>query len=184
MSEIGDEFLKNAEYAAVDRVQLKGESLARKAVLMNGCIWEGPDGVLGPCLIRKERGVARIMPETGAAQAVEAPHFREAGAPKLGAAAARRDFAADPLGPWVNSWSAYTVSNGTFSLRVEKLAMALSKIAIWLPCTPRITHASIRKARGNSARYIHVRSSGHKTPPLTGSVQPAGFLRSCRRLDP
>lgn len=62
MNEIGDDFLKNAEYAAVGRVQLKGESLARKAVLMNGCIWEGPDGVLGPCLIRKSGGLPELCP--------------------------------------------------------------------------------------------------------------------------
>lgn len=100
MSEVGDDFLKNAEYAAVDRVQLKGESLARKAVLMNGCIWEGPDGVLGPCLIRKSGGLPELCPRRELRRQWEPHTFREAGAPKLGAApAARRDFAADPLGP-------------------------------------------------------------------------------------
>lgn len=44
-------------------------------------------------------GGARIMPETGASQGSDNPTLREAGAPKLGAAAAgRRDFAAEPLG--------------------------------------------------------------------------------------
>ena len=39
MNEQYDGFLSAHEYTAVGRVQLKEESLVRKAVLMNGCIW-------------------------------------------------------------------------------------------------------------------------------------------------
>lgn len=42
-----DGFPSAREYAAVGRVRMKEGSLARKAVLMNGCIEDRPDGVWG-----------------------------------------------------------------------------------------------------------------------------------------
>lgn len=64
----------------------------------------------GGCLIRTERGVPELCPRRELRRLLATtPHFREAGAPKLGAApATRRDFAGGTYMPWVKDWSIYS----------------------------------------------------------------------------